>query len=137
MKMNLAGHFFAHLISGMVAVAGFCVTAMCFSVVVMLVWNMVIPDVFGLATISFWQALGLLLLARLLFSGRHWSRRRTGFHMHHNPIREKWAKMTASEQAEFIRNRHAFFHKHSFGRGGFWDECDFGSEADDAPKGEK
>jgi hypothetical protein len=33
---------------------------------VMLLWNWVMPEIFGLTTISFWQALGLLLLSGLL-----------------------------------------------------------------------
>ena len=31
--------------------------------------NWLMPDIFGLATITVWQALGLMLLTRLLFSG--------------------------------------------------------------------
>ena len=32
-------------------------------------WNLLVPPILGLPTISFWQALGLLLLSRLLFGG--------------------------------------------------------------------
>jgi hypothetical protein len=32
-------------------------------------WNLLLPRILGLPTISFWQALGLLLLSRLLFGG--------------------------------------------------------------------
>jgi hypothetical protein len=31
-------------------------------------WNWLMPDIFGLATITVWQALGLLLLAKILVS---------------------------------------------------------------------
>lgn len=34
---------------------------------VMLLWNWLIPVIFGLPSISFWQALGLSLLSSLLF----------------------------------------------------------------------
>jgi hypothetical protein len=34
---------------------------------VMLLWNVVVPDLFGLPSISFWQALGLSMLSALLF----------------------------------------------------------------------
>jgi hypothetical protein len=30
-------------------------------------WNWLLPDIFGLRTISFWEALGLLALCRILF----------------------------------------------------------------------
>lgn len=35
----------------------------------MLLWNWLMPLVFGLMTISFWQALGLLVLSKILFGG--------------------------------------------------------------------
>ena len=35
----------------------------------MLLWNMVMPDVFGLTKITFFQALWLSLLGRCLFTG--------------------------------------------------------------------
>ena len=37
--------------------------------VVMSLWNWLVPDLFGLRTITIWQALGLLLLCRILFGG--------------------------------------------------------------------
>ena len=30
-------------------------------------WNAIVPDIFGLPTITFWQALGLSVLCSLLF----------------------------------------------------------------------
>jgi hypothetical protein len=32
-------------------------------------WNLLLPAILGLPAIGFWQALGLLLLSRLLFGG--------------------------------------------------------------------
>jgi hypothetical protein len=50
---------------------------------VMLLWNWLVPPLFGLpALTSFWQALGLLALCRILFGGRGTlgrSGRRDGF----------------------------------------------------------
>ena len=37
--------------------------------VVMHLWNWLLPPLFGLKTLGFWQALGLLLLCRILFGG--------------------------------------------------------------------
>lgn len=34
---------------------------------VMLLWNAVVPNIFGMPDISFWQALGLSLLSHCLF----------------------------------------------------------------------
>ena len=38
--------------------------------VVRLLWNWLLPPLFGWRTIGFWQALGLLALCRILFGGR-------------------------------------------------------------------
>jgi len=37
--------------------------------VVMLLWNWLVPALFGLREITFWQAIGLLALCRILFGG--------------------------------------------------------------------
>ena len=38
-----------------------------FVLLFMLLWNVLMPDIFNLSTIDYWQAMGLLLMARLLF----------------------------------------------------------------------
>ena len=58
------------------------ITAM--SYVVMMLWNWLMPAVFSLGMITFWQALGILVLAKVLFgfgrggwghhSSHHWKR---------------------------------------------------------------
>ena len=37
--------------------------------VLMLLWNWLVPDLFSGPEITFWQAAGLLLLSKILFSG--------------------------------------------------------------------
>ena len=37
---------------------------------VMLLWNWLMPEIFGLTTITFWQALGIMLLSGFLFSSK-------------------------------------------------------------------
>jgi len=37
--------------------------------VVMALWNWLMPDIFGLTTITYWQAWGLLALSTILFKG--------------------------------------------------------------------
>ena len=37
--------------------------------VVMLLWNWLMPELFGLSTIGFWQSVGLIILAKILFGG--------------------------------------------------------------------
>ena len=40
-----------------------------FSFVVMRLWNWLVPPVFGWHVINFWQAVGLLVLCKILFGG--------------------------------------------------------------------
>jgi len=40
-----------------------------FGSLVMLLWNWLMPAVFGLGIITFWQAIGLLVLSKILFGG--------------------------------------------------------------------
>lgn len=104
-------HVFRFVMMGLAAVAGF-------SAITMLLWNWLMPGIFGLEVINFWQALGLLALIRILFGGiggKHWMHRHR--HNHHNPIREKWQKMTPEEREEFVRNRHFKHHFEHFGHG--------------------
>ncbi|MFN7977430.1 MAG: hypothetical protein U0P30_04785 [Vicinamibacterales bacterium] len=46
--------------------------------VVMALWNWLLPSLFGLPVVTFWQALGLLALSRILFGGVRLSGRRHG-----------------------------------------------------------
>lgn len=40
-----------------------------FGIVVMLLWNWLLPGLFAFHTITFWQAIGLVILSRILFGG--------------------------------------------------------------------
>jgi len=116
------------------AFMGIAVLAL-FSAVVMLLWNVLIPGIFGLATINFWQALGLFVLARILFSGFGGGRMMMGGMMghhamhhgkEHNRFREKWMNMTDDERREFIKKRKAFGFGGPFGgRGDHFGRRDF------------
>lgn len=63
-----AGRIGAHIFFGIIAAAGF---ALLFGIVVMHLWNWLMPELFGLGLIGFWQAFGLVLLARILVGGWH------------------------------------------------------------------
>ncbi len=54
------------VIAGVVLAGAF---ALVLGVVVQWLWNWLMPDIFGLHPISYWQAFGLLFLAKLLFGG--------------------------------------------------------------------
>lgn len=46
--------------------------------IIMKLWNWLMPDILGLVTITYWQAVGLLILAKILFGsfGDHDSKKR-------------------------------------------------------------
>jgi small-conductance mechanosensitive channel len=69
------------------------------SFVVMQLWNWLTPALFGWHLITFWQALGILILSKILFGG---FRGRPGRHMHWRPrMMERWARMTPEEREKF------------------------------------
>ena len=70
-----------------------------FSIVVMSLWNWLMPAIFGSRLITFWQALGLLVLARILF-GRLGGGPGRGMHWRHR-IRDRWNQMTPDEREKF------------------------------------
>ena len=52
------------------AIVGIVVFGFIGGEVVRLLWNWLVPPIFGRSQITFWQALGLLALCRILFGGR-------------------------------------------------------------------
>ena len=82
-----------------------------FSLITMLLWNALMPQIFHLPIINYWQAVGLLILARLFFGGNFVHRSRHS----HNPrwnhkIKDKFANMTPDERKEFFEKLHKFRH---------------------------
>ncbi|MBK8503150.1 MAG: hypothetical protein IPL46_13595 [Saprospiraceae bacterium] len=67
---------------------------------VMTLWNRILPDITGVSVISFWQALGILILSRILFGG--WGRF-GGRHFAHKRARwqNKWQEMNNEERTAF------------------------------------
>src|SRR2546427_9895837 len=87
--------------------------------IVLHLWNWLLPPLFGWREITFWQALGLLALCRILFGGfgRHGGprshsviRRRLADRMA-DRVAERWERMTSEERERFrqrIRERRVF-----------------------------
>jgi len=72
------------------------------TIVVMALWNELVPDIFKGPVISFWQAAGLLLLSHILLRG--WSPGRHGGWRHdrwRHRMKERLAAMTPEERAKF------------------------------------
>jgi hypothetical protein len=93
-----------------------------FGYVVMSLWNWLMPAIFGLKPVTFLQALGLLVLGKILFGG---------FHRHGGGCRgrrwkdrmaERWMEMSPEERERFRA-----------GMKGRWG-CGFGPGGESAPE---
>ena len=65
---------------------------------VMLLWNALLPELFPVKQINYWQALGLLLLGRLLSGNMGGSSHRKPFSRFSQHHREKWMNMSEEEK---------------------------------------
>ena len=72
-----------------------------FGAVVMGLWNAILPAVIGVKTISLWQALGILILSKILFGGFRGGWR--GGHRNGRwlEMKEKFAAMSPEEKEKF------------------------------------
>ena len=59
------------LIAGMIvlAIIGIAALAILFGFVLMWLWNALMPELFGLTTLTYWQAVGLFILSKILLGG--------------------------------------------------------------------
>jgi hypothetical protein len=82
------------------AIAGLILFAFLGGEIVRRLWNWLLPPLFGWPALTFWQALGLLALCRILFGG-------LGIHggRGHSrpPLSERWKHMTPEERERFRR----------------------------------
>jgi len=67
--------------------------------VVMHLWNWLLPMLFGWRQVTFWQALGLLALCRILFGG--WGGHGNDHSRFRRRMAEKWGRMTPEEREKF------------------------------------
>ena len=76
-------------------------------VIVQLLWNWLLPPLFGWHQIAFWQAVGLLALCRILFGGLgirggpHSNIRRRIADRMADRVAERWEHMTPEERERF------------------------------------
>jgi hypothetical protein len=61
-------------------IIGFTAFAALFGAIVMWLWNGLMPVIFHLGVITYWQAVGLAILGRLLFGGFHHGHPGRGHH---------------------------------------------------------
>lgn len=93
---------------GVILAAAF---ALVFGLVVKLLWNWLMPAIFGLETITYWQAFGIVLLAKLLFGGFGHHHRLNGEDRH---LKLHFQK-SGSRSGQGDRDRHGDYHE-------FWEK---------------
>jgi hypothetical protein len=76
------------------------VACIVFGFITMYLWNWLMPAIFGLPSIHFAQALGLVILSKLLFGGfhRHGGGGGRGWKRH---MQQRWEHMTPEERERF------------------------------------
>jgi hypothetical protein len=102
----MRGRWFLRILAGL---AFAVVLVFGFSGVVFYLWNWLMPGLFGLHVLGYWQAVGLLILSWVLFGrlprpghGGHWRHR----------MRERWEQMTPEEREKFREGmRHRCGHR--------------------------
>jgi hypothetical protein len=68
--------------------------------IVKLLWNWLLPTLFGLKEVTFWQALGVLALCRILFGGFRLAGGGPRSRIRHR-MRENWEALTPEERERF------------------------------------
>ena len=82
------------------AIAAFLIFIAIGGEVVRQLWNWLLPPLFGWREITFWQALGMLALCRILFGGYgfHGSDRSSVRRRVRRRMSERWEEMTPEER---------------------------------------
>ena len=70
-----------------------------FSFLVMRLWNWLMPALFAWRLISYWQAIGILVLSKLLFGGFRGRPGCRGYWRHR--MLKRWEQMTPEEREKF------------------------------------
>jgi hypothetical protein len=69
--------------------------------IVMWLWNAILPELVGVKPIKFWQAIGLLILSRILFGGFRFGNGGKHHQARKRRWKEKWMNMSEEERAAF------------------------------------
>jgi len=85
-------------ISKLIVLAAVVIAAFAFAV--MLLWNWLIPEIFQGPAVTYWQAMGLLLLSHILVRGWNGSHNWKSYRWK-NKMEEKIAAMTPEEREKF------------------------------------
>ena len=81
------------------AIAGIALFIFIGGEIVMRLWNWLLPMLFGFRQLTFWQAVGILALCRILFGSHGFRGTRSNFRRRmHERMDERWERMTPEER---------------------------------------
>jgi Ca2+/H+ antiporter, TMEM165/GDT1 family len=107
--------FWLKKIMGFAVLGIICVSLLGYAI--MFLWNSILVPVLSISQISFWQALGIFALSKILFGGMGTSfgHRKNGYWK--NEMKEKWGGMSPEEREKIKqewRNRCRVWKKEDF-----------------------
>lgn len=95
-----------------IGIIGLAALALLFGIFVKLLWNALMPVIFGLPEIGFWQAVGMVVLAHIFFGGDH-------SHHYERGSKKRKSSGDSSFRAEMERDYREFWReegREAFGR---------------------
>jgi hypothetical protein len=102
------GRIVAAVIGGVVMAVVF---AFVFGILVKLLWNWLMPLIFGLPQITYWQAFGILVLAKLLFGSFGHGHHGHSDHIHRNVDRRWHRYLGVKDEDDEGSHRHWKYYK--------------------------
>ena len=72
-----------------------------FTFLTMWLWNSLVPGIFGLTALNFWQTLGLMVLGRLLTGG--FAKHGGSGRFRGKFMRERWQNMSEAERQQYMQ----------------------------------
>lgn len=99
---NRRHYGFGHPRMGKALIVGVAIVAL-LGLVVMSLWNALLPAIIGVKSIGFWQALGLLALSRILFGGLGFRPGMFGMGRERRRMHERWMQMNPEQREEFMQ----------------------------------
>lgn len=67
--------------------------------IVMQLWNCLLPEILGVKSITFWQAMGILILSKILFGGFHFGKEMKD--LKERKMRQKMESLSPEEREKF------------------------------------
>ncbi|MEI6091812.1 MAG: hypothetical protein WCR42_15250 [bacterium] len=107
MKCNNENHKDCNILKAIFIPPAIIAGILIFTWVVMALWNAILPQVIGVHTVTFWQAMGMLVLSKILFGGFGGGHNHHKHHNHHTrEMRKKWKQMTPEERDAMKKEWH-------------------------------